>query len=64
MVEMIGDVPHGRAGLLGRERHHPQALGGAHTGGATGYTDYPALDGQPSSPSSSSMVALDGPRVA
>ncbi|TXS40768.1 alkene reductase [Streptomyces sp. uw30] len=32
-----------------------------YTGGATGYTDYPALDDQPSS---SSMVALDGPRVA
>lgn len=32
-----------------------------YTGGATGYTDYPALGGQPSS---SSMVALDGPRVA
>lgn len=30
------------------------------TGGATGYTDYPALDDQPSS---ASMVALDGPRV-
>ncbi|MEY9991847.1 N-ethylmaleimide reductase [Streptomyces sp. V4I8] len=32
-----------------------------YTGGATGYTDYPALDDQPSS---SPMVALDGPRVA
>ncbi|MGN9756607.1 alkene reductase [Streptomyces sp. SD31] len=32
-----------------------------YTGGATGYTDYPALDDQPSS---ASMVALDGPRVA
>ena len=31
-----------------------------YTGGATGYTDYPALDDQPSS---ASMVALDGPRV-
>lgn len=32
-----------------------------YRGGATGYTDYPALDDQPSS---ASMVALDGPRVA
>ncbi|MET8247149.1 alkene reductase [Streptomyces sp. NPDC005202] len=32
-----------------------------YVGGATGYTDYPALGDQPSS---SSMVALDGPRVA
>lgn len=31
-----------------------------YTGGATGYTDYPALDDQPST---ASMVALDGPRV-
>ncbi|MFC8241252.1 alkene reductase [Streptomyces chartreusis] len=31
-----------------------------YTGGATGYTDYPALGDQPSS---ASMVALDGPRV-
>ncbi|MFE4580564.1 alkene reductase [Streptomyces chartreusis] len=31
-----------------------------YTGGATGYTDYPALDDQPSS---ASMVALDGARV-
>lgn len=35
-----------------------------YTGGATGYTDYPALDDQPTGPSSSSTVALDGPRVA
>ncbi|MFF8426709.1 alkene reductase [Streptomyces sp. NPDC016566] len=32
-----------------------------YVGGADGYTDYPALDAQPSS---DSMVALDGPRVA
>ncbi len=32
-----------------------------YVGGATGYTDYPALDDQPSS---SPMVALDGPRRA
>ncbi|MGW1956358.1 alkene reductase [Streptomyces sp. NPDC001920] len=32
-----------------------------YTGGAAGYTDYPALGAQPSS---SSMVALEGPRVA
>ncbi|CAM5669608.1 alkene reductase [Streptomyces griseomycini] len=32
-----------------------------YVGGADGYTDYPALDGQPSS---SSIVAFDGPRVA
>ncbi|MCD7441680.1 alkene reductase [Streptomyces lincolnensis] len=32
-----------------------------YVGGATGYTDYPALGDQPSS---APMVALDGPRVA
>ncbi|MFF4576251.1 hypothetical protein [Streptomyces sp. NPDC001410] len=32
-----------------------------YVGGADGYTDYPTLDAQPSS---DSMVALDGPRVA
>jgi N-ethylmaleimide reductase len=32
-----------------------------YVGGATGYTDYPALDAQPSS---DSIVALDGDRVA
>ncbi|MFE5816371.1 hypothetical protein ACFQ6S_23635 [Streptomyces sp. NPDC056479] len=32
-----------------------------YTGGATGCTDHPALDDQPSS---ASMVAFDGPRVA
>ena len=32
-----------------------------YVGGADGYTDYPALDGQPSSPA---RVAFDGPRVA
>ncbi|MEU6906280.1 alkene reductase [Streptomyces coeruleorubidus] len=35
-----------------------------YVGGATGYTDYPTLDAQPSSESSDSMVALDGGRVA
>ncbi|MFI7016100.1 alkene reductase [Streptomyces sp. NPDC050164] len=35
-----------------------------YVGGATGYTDYPALDAQPSSESSDSIVALDGDRVA
>ncbi|MEV0640022.1 alkene reductase [Streptomyces sp. NPDC050619] len=40
-----------------------------YTGGATGYTDYPTLDPQPSMPSMPSMpsrdsiVAFDGPRV-
>jgi N-ethylmaleimide reductase len=32
-----------------------------YVGGAEGYNDYPALDGQPSS---DSMVATDGARVA
>jgi N-ethylmaleimide reductase len=35
-----------------------------YVGGATGYTDYPALGAQPSSESSDSIVALDGDRVA
>ncbi|GAP50073.1 NADH:flavin oxidoreductase [Streptomyces azureus] len=35
-----------------------------YVGGATGYTDYPTLDAQPSSESSDSIVALDGDRVA
>lgn len=35
-----------------------------YVGGADGYTDYPALEDQPLSPSSSSIVALDGERVA
>ncbi|MYS89777.1 MULTISPECIES: alkene reductase [Streptomyces] len=35
-----------------------------YVGGATGYTDYPALDTQPSRESSDSIVALDGDRVA
>ncbi|GGY23539.1 alkene reductase [Streptomyces djakartensis] len=35
-----------------------------YVGGATGYTDYPALDAQPAGASSDSMVALDGGRVA
>ena len=34
-----------------------------YTGGATGYTDYPALD-IAVGPSSDSIVALDGARVA
>jgi N-ethylmaleimide reductase len=35
-----------------------------YVGGATGYTDYPALDAQPADASSDSIVALDGGRVA
>ncbi|OWA05555.1 alkene reductase [Streptomyces sp. CS113] len=35
-----------------------------YVGGATGYTDYPALDETTAQPSSSSSEALDGPRVA
>ncbi|MEW2611924.1 alkene reductase [Streptomyces sp. NPDC047880] len=35
-----------------------------YVGGATGYTDYPALDDQPADASSDSIVALDGGRVA
>lgn len=35
-----------------------------YVGGATGYTDYPALDDQPADASSDSIVALDGVRVA
>ncbi|WP_121717555.1 alkene reductase [Streptomyces sp. E5N91] len=35
-----------------------------YVGGATGYTDYPALEGTTAQPSSSSSEALDGPRVA
>ncbi|MFJ4539542.1 alkene reductase [Streptomyces tibetensis] len=35
-----------------------------YVGGATGYTDYPALDAQPAGASSDSIVALDGDRVA
>ncbi|WP_330339582.1 alkene reductase [Streptomyces sp. NBC_00557] len=35
-----------------------------YVGGAAGYNDYPALDGQPSVPSSDSIVATDGARVA
>ncbi|MEU7718594.1 alkene reductase [Streptomyces tibetensis] len=34
-----------------------------YVGGATGYTDYPALDAQPAGSSSDSIVALDGGRV-
>ncbi|ANP55477.1 N-ethylmaleimide reductase [Streptomyces griseochromogenes] len=35
-----------------------------YVGGADGYNDYPALDGQAAPSSSDSMVALDGARVA
>ncbi|MET9577367.1 hypothetical protein ABZY30_17705 [Streptomyces massasporeus] len=35
-----------------------------YVGGATGYTDHPALDDQPADASSDSIVALDGGRVA
>ncbi|MBQ1099344.1 alkene reductase [Streptomyces sp. NPDC097107] len=35
-----------------------------YVGGATGYTDYPALGDATAQPSSASSVALDGPRVA
>lgn len=35
-----------------------------YVGGATGYTDYPALGAQPADASSDSIVALDGGRVA
>ncbi|GHB60980.1 alkene reductase [Streptomyces viridiviolaceus] len=35
-----------------------------YVGGATGYTDYPALGDGAAQPSSASSVALDGPRVA
>jgi N-ethylmaleimide reductase len=35
-----------------------------YVGGADGYTDYPALEAGAGQPSSDSMVALDGPRVA
>ncbi|MFJ3209360.1 alkene reductase [Streptomyces flaveolus] len=35
-----------------------------YVGGATGYTDYPALAEETAQPSRSSNVALDGPRVA
>ncbi|CAM5451361.1 Alkene reductase OS=Streptomyces tendae OX=1932 GN=GUR47_23445 PE=4 SV=1 [Streptomyces tendae] len=35
-----------------------------YVGGATGYTDYPALEESAAQPSSSSSEALDGPRVA
>ncbi|MFD5339260.1 alkene reductase [Streptomyces hawaiiensis] len=35
-----------------------------YVGGATGYTDYPALDAQPADPAGESIVALDGDRVA
>lgn len=35
-----------------------------YVGGATGYTDYPALGDGTAQPSSASSVALDGPRVA
>ncbi|MFG3251509.1 alkene reductase [Streptomyces sp. NPDC048187] len=35
-----------------------------YVGGATGYTDYPALEASTAQPSSSSSEALDGPRVA
>ncbi|MET9353769.1 alkene reductase [Streptomyces sp. NPDC006617] len=35
-----------------------------YVGGATGYTDYPALAEMAAQPSSSSSEALDGPRVA
>ncbi|WP_420311553.1 alkene reductase [Streptomyces sp. YS-B37] len=34
-----------------------------YVGGATGYTDYPALGDLPGQPSSDSIVAFDGPRV-
>jgi hypothetical protein len=35
-----------------------------YVGGADGCNDHPALDGQPSVPSSDSIVATDGARVA
>ncbi|MHC3470559.1 alkene reductase [Streptomyces sp. 7R007] len=35
-----------------------------YVGGADGYTDYPALDDRTAQPSSESIVALDGERVA
>ncbi|MFJ4205936.1 alkene reductase [Streptomyces sviceus] len=35
-----------------------------YVGGADGYTDYPALEAEGGQPSSDSMVALEGPRVA
>ncbi|MES5822059.1 alkene reductase [Streptomyces sp. RG80] len=35
-----------------------------YVGGAVGYTDYPALAEEPAQPSSDSIVALDGARVA
>ncbi|MFD5160052.1 alkene reductase [Streptomyces hawaiiensis] len=35
-----------------------------YVGGATGYTDYPALDAQPADAAGDSIVALDGDRVA
>jgi N-ethylmaleimide reductase len=35
-----------------------------YVGGAAGCTGYPALDDQPAGPSSDSIVALDGGRVA
>ncbi|MFJ8146825.1 alkene reductase [Streptomyces sp. NPDC096048] len=35
-----------------------------YVGGATGYTDYPALGDGTAQPSSASSVALDGPRVS
>lgn len=35
-----------------------------YVGGADGYTDYPALEAEAGQPSSDSMVALDGARVA
>jgi N-ethylmaleimide reductase len=35
-----------------------------YVGGAAGYNDYPALADQAGLPSSDSMVALDGARVA
>lgn len=35
-----------------------------YVGGADGYTDYPAMEAGGGQPSSDSMVALDGPRVA
>ncbi|GAA3302973.1 oxidoreductase [Streptomyces cinereospinus] len=46
---------------LGAPLNQPRDRYLMYVGGATGYTDYPTLDGHPSS---DSIVALDGPRVA
>ncbi|MFJ5733613.1 hypothetical protein [Streptomyces paradoxus] len=49
---------------LGAPLNEPRDRYFRYVGGAAGYTGYPALDDQPAGPSSDSIVALDGGRVA